>query len=212
MALTLARGETILFPMPYVEAERPPYVVTNQRLIERSPHGAGERVIPVKSLIATSRAKSRPYAAVGALFLCLALGAALAGGYLYSTVLGMEGAPYTALPKLFSSDAADGDETVNPEGGDEPARPAAPATEELPDDPSVDAHPEQAVYKMDVLKTRVSGIGLGALAFVFMLLGTRIFRKRRYFVVCRSRDGLMRIVVTGKTQQDIILATLQAVQ
>ena len=214
MALTLSRGETILFPMPYVEAERPPYVVTNQRLIERSPigRGEGERVIPVKALIGASRAKSRPYAALGALCLCLALGAALAGGYLYYTVLGMEAAPYTALPQLFSGEGSDSDEGKNAEGEGEPTKPSAPPAEELPDDPSVEQHPEQVVYKMDVLKTRTSGMGLGALAFVLMLLGTRVFRKRRYFVVCRSRDGLMRIAVTGKTQQDIILATLQAVQ
>ncbi len=210
MALTLARGETVLFPMPYVEAERPPHVVTNQRLVERSSQG-GERVMLVKALIGTSRAKSRPYAAIGALLLCLALGAALAGGYLYYTVLGMEAAPYTALPQLFSGDTIDGDEAAKE---DEPPRPATPppAAEDLPDDPSVEQHPEQVVYKMDVLKTRALGIGLGAMAFVLLLLGTRIFAKRRYFVVCRSRDGIMRVSVTGKTQQDIILATLQAVQ
>ena len=206
MALTLARGETILFPMPYVEAERPPYVVTNQRLVERVT--GQERVMLVKALIGASRARTRPYAALGALFLCLGLGAALAGGYLYYSVLGMEAAPYTALPQLFSGEPTEGDEASKE---DEPAKPA-PAAEELPDDPSVEQHPEQVVYKMDVLKTRVTGMGLGVLAFVLLVIGARIFKKLRYFVVCRSRDAIMRVSVTGKTQQDIILATLQAVQ
>ena len=74
MALTLARGETILYPMPYVEAERPPYVVTNQRLIERME--VGERVLAVKSLIGASRAKARPFAASGVFLMCLGLATA----------------------------------------------------------------------------------------------------------------------------------------
>ena len=68
------------------------------------------------------------------------------------------------------------------------------------------------MYKMDVTKQRALGLALLGGGALFALLGLRTFRKRRYFVVCRSRDGIMRIVVTGETQQNIILATLQAVQ
>jgi hypothetical protein len=211
MALTLARGETILYPMPYVEAERPPYVVTNQRLIERA--GQAERVMSVRSLISASRAHNRPFAAIGALLVCLGLAAAAAGGYLYYTVMGMEAAPYTALLSLWSSDDAPADDDAKDE-----AKPTArPPTDQLPDDPSQpggadDDHPEQTVFKLDVTKTRAEGIGLLALGGLFAMIGLRVFGKRRWFVVCRSRDGIMRILVSGETQQNIILATLQAVQ
>jgi hypothetical protein len=208
MALTLARGETILYPMPYVEAEAPPYVVTNQRLIESL--GGRERVLTVKNLASANRAQSRPFAALGALLLCLGLGLAAAGGYFYYTVLGMEAAPYTALYSLVSGAAQN---TEDEEAT--PTKEAAPTTQ-LPDDPSVEGgdteKPEQTMYKMDVLKTRVLGMLLGAGGIGLLLLGLRVFAKKRYFVVCRAREGIMRIVVGGKTQQDIILATLQAVQ
>jgi hypothetical protein len=210
MALTLARGETILYPMPYVEAERPPYVVTNQRLIERV--GQSERLMAVRSLISASRAHSRPFAALGALLVCIGLAGAAAGAYLYYTVTGMEAAPYTALLSSFSS-------TEEPKEDDDPnpkdPTPAPAPVDQLPDDPSQaggEDRPEQTVFKMDVTKTRAQGIGLMAGGALFALLGLRAFRKRRWFVVCRSRDGIMRILVSGETQQNIILATLQAVQ
>jgi hypothetical protein len=203
MALSLARGETILFPMPYVEAERPPYVVTNQRVIERTPEG--ERTLQVKSLVGASRAKSRPYAAWGAFLLCLALAVAGTGAYFYISVFGMEAAPYKALlPK------SDGEEEVK----DEPATKAEPppaVPEELPDDPSAE-RPDDAAWRLDILKTRLLGMGLLALGMLLAGLGLKVFRKLRYFVVIRTREGMMRIRVAGKVQQDIILATLQAVQ
>lgn len=212
MALTLARGETILYPMPYVEAERPPYIVTNQRLIEQT--RVGERVIAVRSLINASRAQSRPFAALGSLLLCVGLAAMAAGGFFYYTVMGMEAAPYSALLSLVSTGASD--EPDEDRGDERPEVHAPPPmAEQLPDDPSApggDDRPEQTMYKMDVTKERALGIALLAGGGIFALLGLRTFRKRRYFVVCRSRDGIMRIVVTGETQQNIILATLQAVQ
>jgi|SRR5688572_22043733 len=206
MALSLARGETILYPMPYVEAERPPYVVTNQRLIERTPDG--ERTLQVKSLVAANRAKSRPYAAWGAFLLCLALAVTGTGAYFYISVFGMEAAPYKALlPK------SEGEEETKEDVKDEPASKAEPPPmpEELPDDPSAE-RPDDAAWRLDILKTRLLGMGLIALGFVIAGLGLKVFRKLRYFVVVRTREGMMRIRVVGKVQQDIILATLQAVQ
>jgi hypothetical protein len=206
MALSLARGETILFPMPYVEAERPPYVVTNQRLIERT--SAGERTLQVKSLVGANRAKSRPYAAWGAFLLCLALAVAGTGAYFYISVFGMEAAPYKALlPK------SDGEEEPKEEAKGEAAKaePLPSVPEELPDDPSAE-RPDDAAWRLDILKTRLLGMGLLAVGFVLAGLGLKVFRKLRYFVVVRTREGMMRIRVAGKVQQDIILATLQAVQ
>jgi hypothetical protein len=206
MALQLSRGETILYPMPYVEAERPPYVVTNQRLIERSERG--ERVLQVKQLLAANRAKSRPYAAWGTALLCLALGVAGSGAYFYISVFGMEAAPYKAL--LPTSN-----ESEEPEAGDSKTQAAPPepipTPSELPDDPSAE-HPDDAAWRLQILKTRLLGMGLMALAAAIGMLGLKIFRKKRFFVVCRTQDGIMRIQVPGKVQQDIILATLQAVK
>jgi hypothetical protein len=196
MAFQLARGETILYPMPYVEAERPPYVVTNQRLIERSE--VGERVLQVKQLVGANRAKSRPYAAMGALLLCIALGVAATGAYFYISVFGMQAAPYKAL--LPKSEGEEAEPEV-----------AAPPTEELPDDPSAE-HPDDAAWRLEILKTRIVGMGLLALGAILGLTGLRVFGKKRFYVVCRTREGAMRIPVNGKVQQDIILATLQAVK
>jgi hypothetical protein len=201
MALSLARGETILFPMPYVEAERPPYVVTNQRVIERTP--AGERVLQVRSLVGASRAKSRPYAAWGAFLLCLGLAVVGTGAYLYLSVFGMEAAPYKALLPRSEGEADSEDEPAKVE--------SAPAAEDLPDDPSAE-RPDDAAWRLDILKTRLLGMGLFVLGLVVGGLGLKVFRKLRYFVVVRAREGVMRIRVNDKVQQDIILATLQAVQ
>lgn len=198
MAITLARGETILFPMPYVEAERPPYVVTNQRLIEQVERG--QRVLEVRQIVAANRAKSRPYATVGALLLCIALGTLAAGAYFSLSVLGMPAAPMKAL---FSQEGSE------PESDNDPA-PSEPAhAVDLPDDPSVERPDADAV---EVLKTRLLGMGLLALGIGLGSVGLRVFRKRRYFVVCRTQDAMMRIRVDGKVQQDLILATLQAVR
>lgn len=206
MALQLARGETILFPMPYVEAERPPYVVTNQRLIENT--SMGERVLAVKALIAASRAKARPYATIGVFFLSLALAVGGAGAYFYFTVFGMQAAPYKALIPLVWS-GGDAEETSD-DAGPVVAAPE-PSVERLPDDPSAE-RPDDAAWRLEILKTRTLGMGLLALGAAIGLIGVRIFGKKRFFVVCRTRDAMMRIRVDGKIQQDIILATLQAVQ
>ncbi len=205
MALSLARGETILFPMPYVEAERPPFVVTNQRLIERNE--AGERVLEVKSLVAANRAKSRPYAAVGALLMCLGIGTLGAGAYFYLSVFGMEAAPYKALLPSSSEDEAKPEATGEPQE----ERAPEPKPEEQPDDPSAE-HPDDAAWRLEILRTRLLGMGLAALGLAVAMGGLRVFGKRRYFVVCRTRESFMRIVVGGKVQQDIILATIQAVK
>ena len=213
MALQLARGETILFPMPYVEAERPPYVVTNQRLIEQTE--MGDRVLAVKSLIAASRAKARPYASVGVFFLFLALAVGGTGGYFYFSVMGMQAAPYKALLPLVwtpSDDPEEGSDDAGPMVKPEPV--VAVPSDRLPDDPSAPTaeQPDDAAYRLEVLKTRTLGMGLLGLGAAIGLLGLRIFGKKSFFVVCRTRDAMMRIRVDGKVQQDIILATLQAVQ
>src|SRR5437868_1125159 len=136
MAFQLARGESILYPMPYVEAERPPYVVTNQRLIERSE--VGERVLQVRSLVAANRAKSRPYAAWGAFLLCLALAVAGTGAYFYLSVFGMQAAPYKALLPTNS----DTDEPEPKDVAPDPQAPIVipdptPTAEDLADDPNL---------------------------------------------------------------------------
>jgi len=205
MGLQLARGESILYPMPYVEAERPPYVVTNQRLIERSE--GGERVLQVRQLVAANRAKSRPYAAWGAFLLCLALAVAGTGAYFYFSVFGMQAAPYKALlPK-----SEDEPEEKEPDPAAPVIQPETPAPEDLPDDPSAE-HPDDTAWRLQILKTRLTGMGLLALGAIFGMIGLRVFRKKRFYVVCRTSEGVMRILVPGKVQQDIILATLQAVK
>jgi hypothetical protein len=206
MGLQLSRGETILYPMPYVEAERPPYVVTNQRLIERSEFG--ERVLQVRQLVAANRAKSRPYAAWGAFLLCLALAVAGTGAYFYISVFNMQAAPYKAL--LPTSSDSDEPEPGEAKGQATPPEPV-PLPDELPDDPSAE-HPDDAAWRLQILKTRLLGMGLLALGALIGLLGLKVFRKKRFFVVCRTHEGIMRIQVPGKVQQDIILATLQAVK
>ncbi len=205
MALTLARGESILFPMPYVEAERPPYVVTNQRLIERTEHG--EQTLQVRQLVGANRAKSRPYAAAGAFLIFIGLATCGGGAYFYLSVFGMEAAPWKALLGSVeeSKEEAKEDPTAPPIKLD------PPAADELPDDPSRE-RPDDAAWRLDILKTRLLGMGLLAVGAFIAMGGLRVFRKLRFFVVCRTSDGMMRIRVNDKVQQDIILATLQAVK
>lgn len=214
MALSLARGEAILFPMPYVEAESPPYVVTNQRLIERTE--MGERVLKVRELVAANRAKARPYAAWGAFMMCLALGVAGTGGYFYFSVFGMKAAPYKALlPKSEGDDSASDEEATV----DLKLDPQAPIVkleptlgqDDLPED-ETDGHPDDANWRLGILKTRLLGMGLLAFGALLGMTGLRVFGKKRFFVVCRTQEAMMRIRVNDKIQQDIILATLQAVK
>lgn len=208
MALSLSRGETILFPMPYVEAERPPYVVTNQRLVEQ--HERGERVLLVKHLIAANRAKSRPYAAIGAFLLCLSVAVLGTGAYFTWSVWGMQAAPYKALlPK--SDGEAEEPEEEEQKAAPKKVEPAPPPPEEMPEDPDAE-RPDDAAWRLNILKTRILGMGLLGLGFLIGTGGLRVFSRRRYFVVCRTADSIMRIRVNDKIQQDIILATLQAVK
>jgi len=214
MALQLARGEAILFPMPYVEAEEPPYVVTNQRLIERSE--VGERVLLVKQLVAAGRAKARPYAAWGAFLLCLGLGVAGTGAYFYFTVFGMRAAPYSALlPKSEGEDTSGDDESavdlkLDPQAPIVKLEPSL-GQDDLPEE-ETGGHPDDANWRLGVLKTRLFGMGLAGLGALIGMLGLSVFRKKRFFVVCRTSEAMMRIRVNDKIQQDIILATLQAVK
>jgi hypothetical protein len=114
----------------------------------------------------------------------------------------MEAAP---LKTLWPSDGVD-DEEPEPSGPPEPRD----APLELPDDPSAE-HGDDAAWQKVVLKTRILGTLLLAAGVALGSIGLRVFRRQRYFVVCRTRDAMMRIPVDGKVQQDIILATLQAV-
>ena len=196
--------------MPYVEAERPPFVVTNQRLIEQTVEG--DRTLAVKALIAASRGKARPYAAIGVFLLALALCAGGAGAYFYFSVLGMQAAPYKALLPMLGLGELEDHSDPAPAGDNDPLPQAKPApVVDLPDDPSAE-HPDDAAWRLEILKTRSLGGGLLACGALLGLLGLRVFAKQRFFVICRSRDAAMRIRVDSKIQQDIILATLQAVQ
>ena len=207
MSLVLARGETILFPMPYVEAERPPFVVTNQRLVERGPEG--ERTLQVRQLATATRARNRPHAALGAVLLCIGLGIMAVGAYEVFTVMGMQAASWKALwPSSDDTQSADDD-------SDKPTVTPPPISPDvLPDDPSAAGgdQPDDTAWKLDVLKTRLTGLGLLALGGLTALIGLRVFKKLRYFVVCRTASDSMRIRVDNKVQQDLILATLQAVK
>jgi hypothetical protein len=208
MSLVLARGETILFPMPYVEAERPPYVVTNQRLVERGPEG--ERTLQVRQLATATRAKARPHAAIGAVLLCIGLGIAAVGAYEVFAVMGMPAASWKTLwPASDDTQSSDDD-------SDKPAAPPPVQVDPgaLPDDPSVATGDTPSdVGSVEVLRTRVTGLGLLALGLLVALVGRHVFGKLRYFVVCRTNDGgMMRVRVQNKVQQDLILATLQAVK
>jgi hypothetical protein len=205
MSFQLGRGETILFPMPYVEAERPPYVVTNQRLVERTP--AAERTLQVKQIVSANRARTRPHAALGAVILCIALGVAGVGAFEVFSVMGMQAAPWKALLPQASDDSAGKDDSES----SDPVPKVAPSSDDLPDDPSAEP-PDDAAWQLEVLKTRLTGMGLLALGGLLALLGLRTFKKQRYFVVCRTGNDAMRILVLNKVQQDLILATLQAVK
>lgn len=209
MSLKLGRGETILYPMPYVEAERPPYVVTNQRLIERL--GRMERTLQVKQLASANRARSRPHAVLGAVLLCIGLGVAAVGAFEVFSVMGMKAASFGALWRSINSGSKPDDD----ESDDQPAQPALPApaaTDALPDDPSQVESPDDAAWALDVLKTRLIGFGVLAAGALVAFVGLRVFRQLRYFVVCRTAGESMRVRVSDKIQQDLILATLQAVK
>ena len=118
----------------------------------------------------------------------------------------MEAAPYKALlPK------SEGEEEAKDEAPAKTEAPPPSMPEDLPDDPSAE-RPDDAAWRLDILKTRLLGMGLLALGMIIAGFALKVFRKLRYFVVVRTHEGMMRIRVSGKVQQDIILATLQAVK
>lgn len=169
--LTLRPHENVVYPMPYVETEAHPTVVTTQRVV----HLGDE--IATRDVKSAGRKTQRPLWVLGLFLILLALPLAGYGGYLMFTVWGMEAAPPTDLLKEEGEPPPDGED-----------------------------------WPIHILKVRAAGAGSLAGAALFGLAGLKLFRRKRWLVICRGGGKALRIQVATEMQQTQVLMTIQAVQ
>jgi hypothetical protein len=196
MPLQLRQHESVLFPMPYLEEEAHPFVVTNQRLVQTLE--GRERVLYTQDIESVTRGHARPLFPFGLALIVFGLGTLATGAYLVFSVWGMKAAPITSLWQPA------------PEGPPEGADPS-----ELPPPSDAEADGERKegdVYWPDeVLRTRLAGQGLLMLGMFLAGGGLKLAKRRRYFVVCHARSGVMKVRAASENQQTQILMTVQAV-
>jgi hypothetical protein len=196
MPLQLRQHESVLYPMPYLEEEAHPFVVTNQRLVQTMK--GRQRELYTENIASVTRGHARPLFPFGLALLVFGVGALVAGAFLVFSVWGMKAAPITSLWQ------------PPPEGPPEGADPA-----ELPPPAEEDADPQaketDLAWQGEVLRTRLAGQGLLMLGVFFAGGGLKLVKRRRFFVLCHAPGGVMKVRVESENQQTQILMTVQAV-
>lgn len=186
MAFKAKPHENILFPVPYAENEAHPLVITNQRLVQRSP--AGEVELETREIHFVGRNIVRPRLPLGVMLLALALPLVGFAAYEIYSVWGMTAASPLSLVGM---------------GGDDAPAPAEPPPE------GVDADVD---WPRQVLLTRVAGIACGVAALGCAIAARKLIKKKRYYVLCRAPRRLMRIEAKDEIQQTQIMVTVSAVK
>jgi hypothetical protein len=197
MALHLRPHENVLYPVPYMETEEHPFIITNQRLVQFRQSGRSE--LPTSQISAVHRSSSRPLIPIGVLLILLSLPTLATGGYLVFSVWGMTAAPISDLLKVVSSSTGDSDDAVA-------------KVEEAPRElaPDGEAAADGGRFATEVLYTRSGGAALGGLGLLLVVGGLKLVRRRRYFVLCRGPGGVMRVRAESENQQTQVLMTVQA--
>ena len=189
MAFTPAPYENILFPVPYAENEEHPLIITNQRLVQRNVHGQVE--LPTKEVHFVGRQVVRPRLPPGIMLLALAIPLIVLGIYEISSVWGM-----TAASPLSLVGVKD----------DAPAEATPDAVREAPEGE------DPLDWPRNVLLTRIYG-ALALLGALGCLIGARrLIKKKRYYIVCRGNQRLMKIEAKDEIQQTQIMVTVSAVK
>jgi hypothetical protein len=189
MAFAATPHENILFPVPYAENEAHPLIITNQRIVQRNATGAVE--LPTKEVHFVGRQHTRPRLPPGLMLLALALPLLVFGVYEMYTVWGMTAASPLSLFGVHDDAPAE-------------ATPDAVAQAPEGEDP-ID-------WPRTVLLTRLAG-ALCLLAALGCAIGARrLIKKKRYYVVCRGVNRLMKIEAKDEIQQTQIMVTIGAVK
>src|SRR5947207_7924324 len=95
MGLQLRQHESVLYPTPYMEEEAHPFIITNQRLVQKV--DGAERQLETRAIESVGRGQARPLFPLGLVLLCLGLPGFGVGAYLYISVWAMKAAPWKAL-------------------------------------------------------------------------------------------------------------------
>jgi hypothetical protein len=185
MPLQLKQYENVLYPIPYVPTEANLFVITNQRVIHYSE--AGHQELPSHEIHFVGRLMVRPLQVYGLLLIMAALPLFIVAIWQFSTVWGMESAPVTAL--FSSADAPDPDAPPPPEGMD----------------PSVN-------WPVTVLRTRILVLVLAIAGAGCALGGWKLLKRKSFYVVVRAGNRVAKVAAKDKIQQDLILATVNAVK
>jgi hypothetical protein len=189
MAFSAAPYENILFPVPYAENEAHPLIITNQRIVQRNATGAVE--LPTKEVTFVGRQVVRPRLPPGIMLLALAIPLIVFGAYEIYTVWGMTAASPLTLVGVHDDAPAE-------------ATPDAVAQAPEGEDPIDWPH--------TVLVTRIIGILCLAGALGCALGARRLIKKKRYYILCRGNQRLMKIEAKDEIQQTQIMVTVSAVK
>lgn len=191
MAFKAKPYENILFPVPYAENEEHPIIITNLRLVQRSE--AGESELDTKEIHFVGRSTVRPRLPLGVMLLALALPLIGLGVWQIASVWGMTAASPLTLVGIGTSDDA-------------------PAPDAPPPDAAPDADGEVQKGAHDVLVARVIGVLCLAAALGCALGARKLIKKRRFYVLCRAPQRLMRVEAKDEIQQTQIMVTVSAVK
>ncbi len=189
MAFAASPHENILFPVPYAENEEHPLIITNQRIVQRNQTGVVE--LPTKEVHFVGRQHARPRLPPGLMLLALAIPLLVFGIYEIATVWGMTAASPLSLVGVHDDAPAE-------------ATPDAVAQAPEGEDP-ID-------WPRNVLITRLIG-ALCLLGALGCAIGARrLIKKKRYYVVCRGANRLLKIEAKDEIAQTQIMVTISAVK
>lgn len=188
MAFKAKPHENILFPVPFAENEEHPVIITNLRIVQRS--DAGESELETREIGFVGRSTVRPRLPIGVMLLALALPLIGVGAWQIYSVWGMTAASPLSLVGI----------------GDDGQQPAA----DTPPPPDADGEVQQGAH--DVLIARAIGVLCLAAALGCLIGARRLIKSKRFYVMCRTANRLMRIVVKDEIQQTQVMVTISAVK
>jgi hypothetical protein len=202
MLLQLRRHENILFPMPYMESEPHPFIVTNQRLVQTIAGIARE--LPTAEVEGVVRGQARPLLPVGLALILFGLPLIGYGAFLLYGCWGMRAAPLSAL--------WEDDRVPDAVEGTDPRREQmAPGAEDaVPESEDPPNPQDRNTWPTEVLRTRLIGQATLGGGLVLALVGWRLIKRRRFFILCQGRGVIMKVRAQSENQQTQMLMTVQA--
>ena len=191
MAFKAGAHENILFPVPYAENEQHKLIITTQRIVQTTDAGSVE--VPTMEVGFVGRNVIRPRLALAIALIVLAVPLVIFGAYEIISVWGYEAASPT---DLFSSSASDDTDTAAP------PVPDANAPEGMSPDE----------WKKSVLESRIIGAVCLLLALGMGIVARKMWKVKRYFIMCKTAKRMMRIEAKDEVQQTQIMVTISAIK